>query len=103
MRPERSLFSKLATERVVDDAGVDEAVTEPPPDTRAYFRGRCIGRYPGSIAAASWDSVIFDTGADSLQRVPTREPLRGTKEHVEALLEVSETAADLISGLQRGS
>ena len=35
------------------------------------------------IAAASWDSVIFDLpGRESLQRVRTLEPLRGTKEHV---------------------
>ena len=56
---------------------------EPPEDTRAYFRGRCISRYPDAIAAASWDSIIFDTGRDALQRVPMREPLRGTRAHVE--------------------
>ena len=40
-------------------------------DTRAYFRGRCLAKYPDEVAAASWDSVIFDLpGHDSLQRVP---------------------------------
>jgi proteasome accessory factor A len=73
----------------------------PPEDTRAYFRGRCIERFPQSIAAASWDSIIFDIGLQALQRVPTREPLKGTKEHVEQLLEESETAADLIAAIQR--
>ena len=48
-------------------------------DTRAYFRGRCISQYPDAIAAASWDSLIVDTGADALQRIPMREPLRGTQ------------------------
>ena len=43
---------------------------EPPEDTRAYFRGRCISRYPDAIAAASWDSLIMDTGPDALQRIP---------------------------------
>jgi len=107
VRRSRGLYHRLAesgrVERIVTEAEIEQAIEDPPEDTRAYFRGRCIGRYPGSIAAASWDSVIFDTGADSLQRVPTREPLRGTREHVEALLDVSETAADLISGLQGGS
>ena len=55
----------------------------PPEDTRAYFRGRCLQQYPDAVAAASWDSVIFDIpGRDSLQRVPTLEPLRGTRAHV---------------------
>ena len=33
---------------------------QPPEDTRAYFRGRCLEQYADQIAAASWDSVIFD-------------------------------------------
>ncbi len=73
---------------------------EPPVDTRAYFRGRCISRYPDAIAAASWDSLIVDTGADALQRIPMREPLRGTKEHVEDLLLGSEDAASLVARLR---
>ena len=63
------------------------AIEEPPEDTRAYFRGRCLRQYAESVAAASWDSVIFDIpGRESLQRVPTLEPLRGTKAHVGNLL-----------------
>ena len=73
---------------------------EPPDDTRAYFRGRCISRYPDAIAAASWDSLIVDTGADALQRIPMREPLRGTKQHVEDLLAQAEDAAALVRLLQ---
>ena len=57
---------------------------QPPEDTRAYFRGRCLEKYPTQVAAASWDSVIFDVGRETLQRVPTLEPLRGTKAHVGA-------------------
>ena len=68
------------------DDEVERAVMEPPEDTRAYFRGRCISKYPDAIAAASWDSLIVDTGADALQRIPMREPLRGTKQHVDGLL-----------------
>ena len=69
------------------------AVTEPPEDTRAYFRGRCLAQYADEVAAASWDSVIFDLpGRDSLQRVPTLEPLRGTKAHVGDLLDRCATA-----------
>jgi proteasome accessory factor A len=57
-------------------------------------------RYPTEVAAASWDSVIFDVaGHDALQRVPTLEPLRGTRAHVGDLLDRSPTAADLLAAL----
>src|SRR5438270_1091348 len=40
VRPAKSLFARLDTEKIVDGAAVDRAVTEPPPDTRAYIRAR---------------------------------------------------------------
>jgi len=104
VRRSKGLYYRLAAagrvDRITSDEEIREAVDTPPLDTRAYFRGRCIAKYPQAIAAASWDSIIFDTGRETLQRVPTREPLRGTKEHVEALLEASETAESLVAGLQ---
>jgi Pup amidohydrolase len=104
VRRDKSLYQRLvdagSVERLVSDAEIDRAVMEPPVDTRAYFRGRCIAKYPDAIAAASWDSLIFDTGRDALQRVPTREPLRGTKEHVGELLERAPDPATLIDLLQ---
>ena len=87
VRQDRGLYNRLAARgrmvRLTDDATVDRAIENPPEDTRAYFRGRCLRQYPESVAAASWDSVIFDIpGRESLQRVPTLEPLRGTRAHV---------------------
>jgi proteasome accessory factor A len=78
------------------------AITRPPEDTRAYFRGRCLERYAAEVAAASWDSVIFDLGRESLVRIPTLEPLRGTRAHVGALLDASRTASELVEALTRG-
>ena len=52
------------------------------------------------MAAASWDSVIFDIpGRESLQRVPTLEPLRGTRAHVGDLIDRCETAGELVAAL----
>jgi proteasome accessory factor A len=105
VRSSHGLYNRLAAtgkvQRLTTDAEVAAAIDAPPEDTRAFFRGECIRRYPGQIAAASWDSIIFDTGRDTLQRVPMREPLRGTKAHVEALLEASEDAVALVDALQR--
>ncbi|MEA2580477.1 MAG: Pup amidohydrolase [Actinomycetota bacterium] len=104
VRRDKGLYYRLVAagkvERLVSDADIETAVMEPPHDTRAYFRGRCISRYPDAISAASWDSLILDTGQDALQRIPMREPLRGTKEHVEALLDACETAAELVTELR---
>ncbi|HEX6230397.1 MAG TPA: depupylase/deamidase Dop [Actinomycetota bacterium] len=104
VRRQRGLYHRLAmtgkVERLVTEDEIERAVLEPPEDTRAYFRGRCIARYPDSITAASWDSLIFDTGSEALQRVPMREPLRGTKEHVQDLLDRSPDAATLVDLLQ---
>jgi Pup amidohydrolase len=104
VRPDRGLYNRLEArgrvERVVTEAEVRAAVEDPPEDTRAYFRGRCLRQYADSVAAASWDSVIFDVpGRESLQRVPTLEPLRGTKEHVGDLFERCRTAAELVAAL----
>jgi proteasome accessory factor A len=101
VRPEKGLYNRLAArgrmKRLLDEAEVERARTKPPEDTRAYFRGRCLEQYADDVAAASWDSVIFDLpGRDSLQRVPTLEPLRGTRNHVKELLDRCRTAEDLV-------
>jgi len=106
VRLDKGLYNRLVSRgsmrRLVSEEEVREAITTPPEDTRAYFRGRCLERYPNSIAAASWDSVIFDLGRESLVRIPTLEPLRGTKQHVGALLEAANTAEELVDALTRG-
>jgi proteasome accessory factor A len=104
VRPDRGLYNRLVARgrmvRLTDDATVNRAVDNPPEDTRAYFRGRCLQKYSDAVAAASWDSVIFDIpGRESLQRVPTLEPLRGTRAHVGGLLDRCDSAADLVSAL----
>jgi proteasome accessory factor PafA2 len=104
VRRAKGLYYRLEAadkvERVTTDEEVDRAIMEPPDDTRAYFRGNCISRYPDAIAAASWDSIIMDVGADALQRIPMREPLRGTKAHVADLLDACEDASSLVARLQ---
>ena len=99
LRPDKSLFARLPMERLVDEAAVTEAMTEPPRDTRAYFRGQCLKRWASSIAAANWDSLVFDLGADPLRRVPMMEPLKGTAAVVDTLLEGCSSPAELLDRL----
>jgi proteasome accessory factor PafA2 len=104
VRRHKGLYHQLVRtgrmERLLTDEQVAAAVTTPPPDTRAYFRGMCLTRFAADIAAASWDSVIFDLpGHSSLQRIPTMEPLRGTREHVGDLFDASTTASELFAAI----
>jgi len=101
--PHRGLYGRLVAggrvQRMFTDAEIDRAVLDPPSDTRAYFRGQCMSRFPSSVVAANWDSLVFDIGEETLKRVPMMEPLRGTEEHVGELLDTSEDAAALLKAL----
>jgi len=74
-------------------------MTEPPDTTRAYFRGQCLARWPDSVVAANWDSLILDVGSDPLRRIPMMEPLKGSRAHVEALFAQCTTPAQLVDQL----
>ena len=99
LRPDKSLFNRLGIERLTDDAEVTAAMTEPPRTTRAFFRGKCLQKWASTIVAANWDSLVFDVGGDPLRRVPMMEPLRGTADLMEALLDQCATPTELIDRL----
>jgi proteasome accessory factor A len=106
IRPDKGLYHRLVgmgrIDRLLTDEEIASAMHTPPHDTRAYFRGRCLEKYSDRIAAASWDSVIFDLpGRESLQRVPTVDPLRGSRAHVGELLDRCDTAEALFAALTR--
>ena len=100
MRPGRGLARRIGLETLVDPDAVDLAVTEPPHDTRAYFRGECLRKWPDHIVAANWDSLVFDVGTDPLRRIPMMEPTRGTREHVATVLEECDTPLELLERLR---
>ncbi|MDH5290553.1 MAG: proteasome accessory factor PafA2 family protein, partial [Acidimicrobiia bacterium] len=99
LRPSKSLASRAGLERLVSDEDATVAISEPPGDTRAYFRGKCLQKFADNVVAANWDSIVFDVGDDPLRRVPMLEPSRGTVEHVGLILEESETVTQLLDRL----
>jgi proteasome accessory factor A len=99
LRVDRCLALRAGLDTMVSNDEVTAAMTEPPTTTRAYFRGRCLAKYPDEVVAANWDSLVFDIGRDPLRRVPMMEPLRGTAEHVGTLIDQSETARELLDRL----
>jgi proteasome accessory factor A len=99
LRPERCLALKVGLDTMVAQDDVNAAMVDPPTTTRAYFRGRCLQKFPNEVVAANWDSLVFDVGRDPLRRVPMMEPLRGTADHVGKLIDESATASELLQRL----
>jgi Pup amidohydrolase len=99
MRVDRCLALRAGLEQIIAEDEVVSAMTEPPTTTRAYFRGRCLQKFPNEVVAANWDSMVFDIGRDPLRRVPMMEPLRGTAAHVGTVIDESSTATELLARL----
>jgi Pup amidohydrolase len=105
VRRDKGIYNRLAAggrvEHLVDDEAVARAVDHPPEDTRAYFRGRCLTQYRDQVAAAGWDSIIFDVGKETLQRVPMMDPGRGNRAMTGELLDRCRSAVELLEELQQ--
>jgi proteasome accessory factor A len=104
LRPDKGLYSMLErqgrAERVVTDQEIVAAITKPPEDTRAYFRGECLRRYGSAVFGVNWDSISFSVDDEPIKRILMAEPLKGSKVHVEALLDSSPTAVELVKNLR---
>ena len=102
-RPDKGLYYLLErqgkVERIVSDEEIQHAVYNPPRDTRAFFRGECLRRYPSEVFGVNWDSISFGLEDESIKRIMMAEPLKGTSEFVEELLERSDTAAALLENM----
>ena len=102
LRPHRSLFARLGAETLVEPEEVQRATGVAPTDTRAYFRGQCLARWPEHVVAANWDSMVFEVDGKRLRRIPMMEPCRGTEKHVGTLLDTCETVEELLDRLSAG-
>jgi proteasome accessory factor A len=103
VRPDKGLYFLLErrgeVDCIVEPEEIERAVTVPPDDTRAYFRGECIRRYPDAVFGVNWDSISFNVGEEPIKRILMNEPLKGTRAHVEELLDASPSAAILVRNL----
>ena len=103
VRPDKGLYYTLERsrrmERLLDDEEIASAEFHAPRGTRAHFRGACLKKFPHQIYGASWTSVLFDVGDVSVKRVPLMDPLRGTQDLTNELLEGVETAQQLLDRL----
>ena len=90
IRPDKGLYARLLKngriKRFVNREEIIQAITNPPVDTRAYFRGTCLKRFPNEIHSASWNSMIFCVKGSPLSKVLMDRPHFGTREIVGDLL-----------------
>jgi len=104
VRADRGLAHRLAAtgrvEVLVPEEEAAQAMDRAPEDTRAWFRGECLRRFPDAVVAASWDSVVVEVpGERSLQRIPILEPLRGTRAAVGDLVDGAPDIRSLLASL----
>jgi proteasome accessory factor A len=105
VRPEKGIYHRLVAQgqmkTLITADQSRQAVSQPPNDTRAWFRGECIRRWGDRIFAASWDSIVFELPEhELLQRIPTNDPTKGTRELLETLLSDVSSADELVRRLQ---
>jgi proteasome accessory factor PafA2 len=100
--PQEGIFYHLQTqgftERMLEDDDIARFTRQAPPDTRAYFRGRCIEQFPDELCLVNWEVVGFDHG--KVRRlVPLLNPLKGTREQFAEIFAESRNSRELLKRL----
>ena len=87
--------------RRTTDEEVAAAIDHAPVDTRAWFRGECVRRFPDSVVAAGWDGIVLDLGRGrGLVRLPMPDPGLGTRALTGAALEAASGVEHLLHLLE---
>jgi len=105
VRRDKGLHHRLVAsgrvERITTEEEVREAVLRPPVDTRAWFRGEAVRRFPEAVVAAGWDSVVLDLGDErGLVRLPMPDPALGTRALTGEAIERAVDVDDLLRRLE---
>lgn len=102
--PEVSLFFQAAqdgcVERMPDEATVRQFATEPPDDTRAYFRAHVLRRFGHAVSSMDWSRIRFRVpGARhwwATAEIPMRDPRRFHRAESEVLFQQCTTLEELV-------
>lgn len=103
LRPAKGLYFALERkgqiERLLTDEQIEQARWVAPSDSRAFFRGACLQRFPEQIYGMSWTSVLFDMGNATIKRIPLLDPHRGTRALTQDLLDGASAPDHLLAKL----
>ena len=64
------------------------------------FRSRSLKMYTKYIRSVNWDTIKFDIADEKMKTIPLLNPLKGTKNMVEALFEKGLSVKDFIEELE---
>jgi proteasome accessory factor PafA2 len=64
--------------RIATEEEIARSIFTPPPDTRAYFRGRAVAAFQPKIQSIQWDEVVFAASATP-RRVLLPEPFADSR------------------------
>ncbi|WP_342319733.1 depupylase/deamidase Dop [Corynebacterium mayonis] len=100
--PQKSLYHALVRKGSMTTLATPEeisrAATQPPQDSRAWFRGEVTAKFSANIRASSWQSIVFDTAA-GVRRVPIDAVDGFTEAQFGEVLKRSDTVDDLLAAV----
>ncbi len=103
VRPDKGLYYTLERsgkiERLTHTEEVQRAMDIAPTQTRAFFRGACLQRFPKQVYGMSWTSVLLAGTDAKIKRIPLMDPFRGTQSLTQELFQDIETVDQLLSRL----
>ncbi|MGQ1840045.1 depupylase/deamidase Dop [Kocuria turfanensis] len=104
VRPEKGLYHRLVAggrmRTLFDAEEIERAAGAPPADTRAWFRGHLVSRFPDDVLTANWDSVsVALPGVRRGARIAMPEPLDLTRDDVGPLVGSAPDAEHLVRAL----
>ncbi|MEC4679940.1 MAG: proteasome accessory factor PafA2 family protein, partial [Nitrospirota bacterium] len=105
IRPSKGLYFTLEragkVERLTHTEEIQRAKQTAPAQTRAFFRGACLQRFPQQIYGMSWTSVLLETADSTIKRIPLMDPYRGTQSLTHELFQDIDSVDQLLSRLAR--
>ncbi|MDR3554309.1 MAG: proteasome accessory factor PafA2 family protein [Syntrophobacteraceae bacterium] len=100
----KSIFYSLQrqglTETILRAEETAAYVDEPPAATRAWFRGKCLRKFPQEVYLINWEVVGFDHG-DIHRMVPLLNPLKGTRERFQQIFDQAANSKELLDMLAK--
>jgi hypothetical protein len=109
--PEAGLFYRLQNgglvERLLTDAEIDQRVKDPPPDTRAWLRGRIVERFSRQVVGADWSYVKLQPIPHHIDSVVYQlefpNPLVGTEQDMAQVWDQLRTPEQMFRYFRTGS
>lgn len=106
--PNAGLFYRLqergVIERLLTDAEIDAMIQAPPPDTRAWLRGKSVEKFAAHVVGIDWSYIKLkhpDPHANLVYRLELPDPLIGTEADLGRIWDRLRTPEDMFNYFSR--